>query len=155
MAKSFREKLAEIKPDLPHVQDIEPKMAKKWGEGTIVMPTMQEVDELMKKVPKGKLVTINQIRENLAAKHGATISCPIVTGIFARISAGAAGEWLDEGRKRVTPFWRTLKAKGEINEKYPGGLEGQRERLIAEGHEVVQRGKKMYVADFEKRLVKY
>ncbi len=153
MAKSFREKLAEVKPDLPRVQDIDPKMAKKWGEGTIVMPTVQEVDELMKKVPKGKLVTINQIRENLAVKHGATISCPIVTGIFARISAGAAGEWLDEGRKRVTSFWRTLKAKGEINEKYPGGLEGQRERLQAEGHEVVQRGKKMYVADFEKRLV--
>jgi alkylated DNA nucleotide flippase Atl1 len=154
MAKSFREKLAEIKPELPSVQTIQPGMAKKWGQGTIVMPTMQEVDALMKKVPKGKLLTINQMREYLATKHGATISCPIVTGIFARIAAGAAGEWLDEGRKRVTPYWRTLKGKGEINPKYPGGLDGQRERLEAEGHSVEARGKKMYVVDFERKLIK-
>ena len=110
-------------------------------------------DELMRKVPKGKLITINQIRETLAARHGATVACPIVTGILARIAAGAAGEELEEGKKRVTPYWRTLKSGGELNSKYPGGVDGQRERLEGEGHAVRARGKKLVVEDFEHSLV--
>ena len=63
------------------------RMSKKWGTGTLVIPAPIEVDQLMKKVPKGKLTTINEIRLALAAKHNATIGCPLTTGIFAWISA--------------------------------------------------------------------
>ena len=99
--KTFREKLADQK-DLPRVVRISPGMAKQWGPGTIVIPAPREVDDLMKRVPKGKLVTINQIREAVAKRHGATIGCPITTGILARVAAGAAGEDEAEGKKRVT-----------------------------------------------------
>lgn len=98
------------------------------------------------------MTTINQIRERLARRHGATVACPIVTGIHARIAAGAAGEDQAEGKKRVTPYWRTLKSGGEINPKYPGGLDGQRRRLEREGLEVVARGKRMFVRDHERLL---
>ena len=36
----------------------------------------------MKKVSKGKLTTINQLRGILAKKYKTTTACPIVTGIF-------------------------------------------------------------------------
>jgi alkylated DNA nucleotide flippase Atl1 len=152
-SKTFREKLADDK-DLPRVEPISPGMAKQWGPGTIVIATATEVDTIMRSVPKGKLITINQIRDIVAQRHGATIGCPITTGIHARIAAGAAGEDEAEGRKRVTPYWRTLKVGGELNEKYPGGLNGQRARLRAEGHHVVTRGKRMFVEDFGRVLVK-
>jgi alkylated DNA nucleotide flippase Atl1 len=102
-------------------------------------------------VPAGKVTTINEIRKVLAAKHNATICCPITTGIFARIAAGAAEEQ-KEKRTDITPYWRTLKVGGEINEKYPGGVEGQRRLLEKEGHKIVQRGKKFFVVDYEKAL---
>lgn len=70
--KSWREKLEDSK-DLPRVVEITDKMSKRWGTGTVVIPAPKEVDEIMKKVPEGKLVTLNQIREVLAEKHGATI----------------------------------------------------------------------------------
>jgi alkylated DNA nucleotide flippase Atl1 len=152
-SKTFREKLADDK-DLPRVEPISPGMAKQWGPGTIVIATATEVDTIMRSVPKGKLITINQIRDIVAQRHGATIGCPITTGIHARIAAGAAGEDEAEGKKRVTPYWRTLKVGGELNEKYPGGLNGQRARLRAEGHHVVTRGKRMFVEDFGRVLVK-
>ena len=152
MRKTFREKLADQK-DFPRVQPIEGKMVKLWGQGTFVLPAPREVDELMRRVRKGKLVTINQLRETLAERHGATTACPIVTGIFARVAAGAAGEEEAEGKKRVTPYWRTLKGKGELNPKYPGGLDEQRARLEAEGHKVVIRGKRGFVQDYERALV--
>jgi len=151
--KSWSEKLKDNK-DFPRVEEITEKMSKKWGTGTVVIPAPMEVDEIMRKVPQGKLITINDIRAALAKKHNATIGCPICTGIFARIAAGAAEEQKQKGEKNITPYWRTLKAGGEINEKYPGGVEGQKKLLEKEGHEVVQKGKKYFVINFEKSLAK-
>ena len=120
--KSWQEKLADSK-DLPRVEKITEKMSKRWGQGTVVIPAPKDVDEIMKKVPKGKLITINEIRRILAKRHGASIGCPITTGIFAWIAAYAADEAAEEGKKNITPYWRTLKTGGIINEKYPGGVE--------------------------------
>lgn len=150
MKKSWQEKLADDK-GLPKVEKITDKMSKRWGRGTVVIPAPREVDQIMKKVPKGKLTTINQIREALARKHGATIGCPITTGIFAWISAHAAEEAAAEGKKDITPYWRTLKSKGELNEKYPGGVKAQAARLRAEGHTILP-GNPPKVKDFEKFL---
>jgi alkylated DNA nucleotide flippase Atl1 len=151
--RTFREKLADAK-DFPRVQKLTKGMRKRYGPGTIVLPAPGEVDALMRKVPRGRVTTINEIRACLAKRHGATVACPIVTGIHARIAAGAAGEDEAEGKKRVTPYWRTLKGRGEINDKYPGGLNGQRRRLERDGLEVVARGDRLFVRGFEKLLAK-
>jgi alkylated DNA nucleotide flippase Atl1 len=150
--KSWREKLADSR-GLPRVELITEKMSTRWGTGTIVIPAPMEVDELMKRVRKGKLITVNEIRNILAKKHGATIGCPITTGIFAMIAAHAARKAMEEGKTRVTPYWRTLKSDGEINPKYPGDIEAQRARLESEGHKVIQREKKYLVKDYQKHLV--
>jgi alkylated DNA nucleotide flippase Atl1 len=150
--KSWVEKLQDTK-DFPRVEVITEKMSKRWGAGTVVIPSPLEVDALMKSLPEGKLLTINQIREVLAKKHKATISCPITTGIFARIAAGAAEEQRQQGIKDTTPYWRTLKTGGVINPKYPGGVEGQKNLLEKEGHKVIQKGKNHLVVDYEKSLI--
>lgn len=151
--RSFRDKLADSK-DLPRVQPLTGGMERRYGPGTIVLPAPSEVDELMRRVPRGRVTTINEIRESLARRHGATVACPIVTGIHARIAAGAAGEDEADGKKRVTPYWRTLKGDGELNPKYPGGAEGQRRWLESEGVEVVARGKRLVVRDAERLMAR-
>lgn len=150
--KSWVEKLHDSK-DFPRVEEITEKMSKRWGTGTVVIPAPLEVDALMRSVPKGRLVTINLIREVLAKKHKATISCPITTGIFARIAAGAAEEQQQLGIKDITPYWRTLRAGGVINPKYPGGVEGQKKLLEKEGHKIIQKGKNFIVFDYGKMLI--
>jgi len=150
--KSWREKLSDSK-GLPKTGRVEGKMTTRWGTGTMVIPAPLEVDGIMKAVPKGKLITINEIRAKLAARHKVNVCCPITTGIFAWIAANAAEEEAAEGRKRVTPYWRTLKSGGLLNEKYPGGVANLKSRLVAEGHRVVKKGKNLVVADFEKALV--
>lgn len=152
MKRSWRKKLANDR-DLPKVVEITEKMRKRWGEGTVVIPAPREVDEIMRRVPRGKLITINRIREILARKHNTTIGCPITTGIFACIAARAAEEAREEGEKDITPYWRTLKEGGIINEKYPGGAEAQKIILESEGHKIERRGKKFVVVNFEKYLV--
>ena len=146
------EKLNDSK-GLPKVEKITEKLSKRWGTGTIVIPAPIEVDELMRKVPSGKLTTINAIRTALAKKHKATIGCPMTTGIFAWIASHAAEEREQSGEKYITPYWRTLKTGGVLNEKYPGGVEAQKLRLEREGHTVVKKGKKYTVLNYEKSLI--
>ena len=108
----------------------------------------------MRRVPRGKVVTMRELRAALAQRHGATIACPITTGIFAWIAAHTADEAEREGARRITPYWRTLKTGGELNAKYPGGVEAMRAKLEAEGHRVVARGKRFFVENYERALAK-
>jgi alkylated DNA nucleotide flippase Atl1 len=147
--KTWNQKLTDAK-NLPRLEKLEGKAAAKFGEGTLLIPAPLEVDAQMRRVPKGRLVTTNEIRTALAQAHGARIACPLCTGIFARIAAEATEE---AGGKPGNPYWRTLKAGGEINPKYPGGPEAAAKRLKAEGHEVVKKGQRYFVTGFAKALM--
>ena len=149
--KSSREKLEDNK-GFPEVYPIDAAKSRRWGTGTFVIPAPLEVDELMRRVPKGKLTTIDQLRKVLARRHGATIACPITTGIFAWIAAHAAAEAEADKQKNVTPFWRTLKSGGELNPKYPGGIRLLKRKLAAEGHTVQHKGNRFFVEGFTDHL---
>jgi hypothetical protein len=149
--KSWREKLADDK-GLPKVCKVSAGRGIRSGEGRMVIAAPREVDALMRQVPKGRVVTINELRAALAKKHKADFACPITTGIFSWIAAHAAAEAEAEGKKRITPFWRTLKLGGEVNPKYPGGVAMLAKRLRAEGHKIVVKGKRTLVADYEKKI---
>jgi hypothetical protein len=148
MRKTAREKL-EVKNDLPKIKQAPPI----WGGGRMVIVHPTEVDALIRKVRKGKLITLDEIRVVLANRHHADICCPMTAGIFVNISAAAAEEDRQAGKKRMTPYWRCLKKKGELNEKFPGGLKGHRIKLEEEGHLVVKKGKRFFVENFEKKLI--
>lgn len=149
--KTWREKLLESK-DLPKVVTLPENAQKHWLGGTVAIPAPVEVDEIMAKVPKGKVITIQEIRQLVALKHGADIGCPLTCGLFSWIAAHAAEEAAAEGERNITPYWRTLKTDGELNPKYPGGIEHQRRLLESEGHKVIQKGKRFVVQDYEKSL---
>jgi hypothetical protein len=131
---------------------MEGRLAEKWGAGLMLIPAPREVNEIMRRIPQGSLTTIQEIRAELARKHEADYTCPITTGIFAWISAHAAEEAGESGTLDITPYWRTLKTGGELNPKYPGGIEELRRKLESEGHEIEQRGKKVFVKNFETAL---
>jgi hypothetical protein len=147
--KSWREKLADDK-DLPKVVRLDDDAAARWGGPTLAIPAPREVDALMRRVPRGRVVTINELRAALAKKHRAAVGCPITTGIFSWMAAHAAAE----GETAIAPYWRTLKAKGELNPKYPGGIPALSALLEAEGHRVIRKGKRFFVADYEKVLLR-
>jgi alkylated DNA nucleotide flippase Atl1 len=151
--KSWREKLADDK-DLPKVVPIPGRMKALREGGTVVVAAPREVEELMRCVPAGRVTTIQQLCEALARRHHATMGCPLTTGIFAWIAANAAEECRAETGRIPTPYWRTLKASGEINPKYPGGAEAAAALLCSEGHTVRQRGARFYVTDFKQTLFK-
>lgn len=146
--KSFNEKLHDSK-DMPTVIEItDPKTISMYrGTKMLIAPPIA-YDEIMRRVPYGKLITADYVRNYLARKHNADFTCPFTAGIFMNIAARASVERkMDE-----TPYWRTLKKDGELNEKYPDGIDNQRMHLEMEGHTIIQKGKRYFVKDYEKNL---
>ncbi len=151
--KTWREKLLDSK-DLPKVVSLKENAQEHWKGTTMAIPSPIEVNQIMAKIPDGKLTTIEEIRKRIAQKHKADIGCPLTCGIFSWIAAHAAMEDAAEGKKKITPYWRTLKTGGALNPKYPGGIEEQRKHLESEGHTIIQKGKKYVVDHYEQSLLK-
>ena len=149
----WREKLD--RPQQPKVVNIPPRMQPRCGRGTMLIPTPRLIDELMRKAPRGKLITIGWMRHQLSERFGADTCCPLTTGIFWRIAAEAAAEELDQGKRPVTPYWRVVRDDGSLMQKIPGGLEAQARQLRAEGHVIERPSAKRLprVKDFERRLL--
>jgi hypothetical protein len=130
-------------------------MAKRFGTGKMLIATPLLVDALIRKVEKGKLVTVRQLRERLAKDFKVDSTCPLTTGIFVRIAAETAEEDLRMGKSEITPYWRVIRDDGSLNEKFPGGVAAQAAHLEEERHTIEPgKGKKPpKVKDFEKALV--
>jgi len=152
--KSWREKLENPPKGLPKVVTGPPKWEKRFGGRRVLVATPLLVDGLIRKVPKGKLVTIRQIRGRLAKDFEADSTCPLTTGIFVRIAAETAEEDLQMGKSDITSYWRVIRDDGGLNEKFPGGVTAQAAHLEEEGHTIEPaKGKNPpRVKDFEKVL---
>jgi hypothetical protein len=152
--KTWREKLADNK-NLPRVIKLNAAAAARWGGRTLVVPAPREIDALMRRVSRGQLTTTNELRAAVARQHRVATACPITSGIFSWIAAHAAAEAEAAGENTITPYWRTLKTNGELNPKYPGGIAALTARLEAEGHHIVQKGKRFFVRDFARHLAQF
>lgn len=136
--------------DMPKIQIISDDASiKKYGGSKMYFAPPIAYDEVMKKVPFRKLITVGEIREYFAQLNHADFTDPITAGIFVSIVAWASYQ----RNENHTPYWRTLKAKGELNPKYPGGVDAQKEKLESEGMVIIQKGRtniRYYVKDYEK-----
>ena len=160
MKKTWQQKL-EDKASLPKVLKLEKgfpcynavhKMGAEAGDD-IVLVNPWEVLEIMKQVPKGKLITISEICKKVAKQHSVEGCCSLTTGIFIMTAANAAEEAARDRKSLNIPYWRTLKSGGFLNPKYPGGQEAHKILLEQEGYNVIQKGKNFLIQDFQEYLV--
>ena len=151
MAKTAKEKLIEQSKKLPRIVQIPKKMEKRFGRGKMLIPKPLDVDAIIRKVKKGKLITQEKIREILTKRFKVKATCPITTGIFTRIVAEAAEEDKKAGKKKITPWWRVLKSDGSLNPKFPGFPKLQTDYLKKEGFTILpgKNKKPPKVEDFE------
>ena len=139
--------------DMPKVQTItDEKSIKKYGGNKMYFAPPIDYDKVMKSVPFGKVITVGIIRDYFAKSSGADFTEPITAGIFVSIVAWASYQRKEDER----PYWRTLKNNGELNPKYPEGIELQKRKLEEEGHTIIQKGRtniRYYVKDYAIKLL--
>ena len=164
MAKTWVEKMAD-KKTMPKILKLEKgfpcynavhSMGAEAGD-KVVLVNASEIAPIMQKVPKGKLISIIEICNIVAKKHKTKGCCSLVAGIQVMTIANAVEEVLVNKIKSDVakiPYWRTVKSHGELNHKFPGGLEGHAKLLEKEGSKIEKKGKRWFVKDYEKFLVK-
>lgn len=149
--KTFNQKLNDSK-DMPKIVIVDDaKSIERYGGKNMLIAAPLDYNSIMAEIPEGKVITITEIRNYLARKYDADFTCPLTAGIFISLAAQAS----DERSEDKIPFWRTLKKDGELNPKYPGGIEYQKEMLEKEGHIIVTRGRKnirYMVEDYQDKL---
>lgn len=149
--KDFNKMLKDSK-DMPKIKIItDQKSIEKYGGDKMYFAPPVDYDKVMKQIPCGKLITVGEIRKYFAKLNDADFTDPITAGIFVSIAAWASEQREDD----KTPYWRTLKAKGELNPKYPGGVEEQKKKLEEEGHKIIKKGRtniRYYVENYEEKL---
>jgi 6-O-methylguanine DNA methyltransferase, DNA binding domain len=135
--------------------DMKPSKTRDPRDGKLMLiPTPLLVAEEIKKAKRGKLVTVSEIRARLAKRFKAQKTCPLVTGIFVNIIAGATEEALAAGKRPTAPWWRVVDDKGRLLAKAPPGVVVQAERLAAEGIVAIPRGTagRFTIMGFDSRL---
>lgn len=118
---------------------------KNWPSGRMLISTPREVASLIASIPYGKTMTLSDLRNTLAAQHGADYACPLTTSIFLRIVAEAAEEARAAGKQELVPYWRVIREDRSLIDKLPEGVEGQANLLRLEGHSIKQKGKKLFL----------
>lgn len=163
MAKTWEEKLQDSDkyPKIIKLEERSPCYNGAAAQGAevgddVVITKKAEVLEEMRNVPEGKLMTMRELCKILAQKHNVKACCTLTTGIFTVTVANAEDELQKDFRGYGIPYWRTLKAEGELNPKYPGGIEGHKKLLEEDGFEVIPKGrskKRFVVKDYENYLI--
>lgn len=85
----------------------------------LLIPTPLMVDAYVRRIPKGKFLTISELRQQMASDYQADHSCPLVTGIQLRIVSEAAWEQMQAGKSsaEVAPFWRVVHPASPLAKK--------------------------------------
>jgi hypothetical protein len=106
------------------------------ARGRMLIPTPMLVARALRRVASARLITPAQLRARLARAAGADFTCPMTTGIFLSIVAGATEEALAGGKPPLAPYWRVVDDRGNLPAKFPPGRARQAAHLRAEGHRV-------------------
>lgn len=89
------------------IVDIPVKMEKFYGKGKMLHPSVEVIEELVKTIPKGFVVTIDLIAKRLAKDFGTDVTCPMRTGnAIKKIAERYSNDNIDF----QIPFWRVIRS---------------------------------------------
>ena len=128
------------------IEVIPKTMEKFFGcSGKMVKPSTDTVKEVVRKIRKGKLATLEQLREKIASDFGVETACPASTTKALQVLSKES---------RPVCYWRIVKKKGELISKFPEGVEGHASLLEKEGFEIDFGKKNPVVVGYDKKLIK-
>ena len=115
--KSWAEKLNCTKPH--EVKPAPISIAGMKAGQIMLVPTPKMIDDFIRAIPQGTSMDVKIMRQQLAAKYNAEVTCPIYTGFHLKTVAEAAFEAFNQGAplNAVTPIWRVLDERTPTTKK--------------------------------------
>ncbi|BDI33672.1 hypothetical protein CCAX7_57230 [Capsulimonas corticalis] len=129
------------------VVDISEALERFFGcSGKMLKPSRATVEALVRSIPENQILTTDLLRAELARRSQVQVTCPYC----AKQALKAIGKAAPDG----APFWRVVKANGELISYFPGGVEGHAALLKDEGFVIDDRPKTPRVQGFKDHLVR-
>jgi len=117
------------------------------GPGKMLLPSLATVAALIEQIPERKLLTTDLLRRQLAAQFNVQGTCPVTTK--------KALQAIGQDASSAIAYWRVIKQNGELNAFFPGGADGQSQKLQQEGFTIDTTGKAPKVKQFKASLVRF
>lgn len=130
-----------------HIEVITVEKCPAFPVGRMLVSTPLDIERVIRRVPAGSILRLDDLRAFLAAESGADYTCPLTAGIFLRVIAEAAEQENALGETNEVPYWRVVRMDGRLIEKLPGGEAAQASRLAEEGVPLTRKGKSIRVTD--------
>jgi len=89
------------------IVDIPSKMEKFYGKGKMLHPAVEEIEELIKTIPKGSIATIDALAKRLATDFGTDVTCPMRIGNSIK---KIAERYSNDNIDFKIPFWRVIRS---------------------------------------------
>jgi 6-O-methylguanine DNA methyltransferase, DNA binding domain len=135
------------------IVEIAPQLERFFGcSGRMLKPCPETLAALIVQIPSGKIVTTDSLRRTLANRFGVEVTCPYDTKMALLAIAHTESDPNQSDPSQPIPYWRVIKANGELMPKHPGGPEAHAARLQAEGFTVDTSGKKPKIKQFKDKL---
>jgi alkylated DNA nucleotide flippase Atl1 len=132
----------------PHVEVLTVAKGAMFPAGRLLIASPLEVQEVIRRIPAGRVLRVSDLRAALALKFRADYTCPLTTGIFLRIVAEATHEERGKAGPMV-PYWRVVRDDGELIDKFPDGVEGHAAKLATDGVDVFHLNNRHVVGNVE------
>src|SRR4051812_1934494 len=110
MTKSAREQRDGAEP----AKVVEDAPGKGGSPRRMLVSSPLEIDAVVRRIPEGRVLTLGELRANLAGNHKADLTCPTTTPQFLRIVALAADEERAAGQAGTAPYWRVIHDDGTM-----------------------------------------
>lgn len=121
--------------------DMQPRVVTDRRRGDrLLLPTPLLVAAELLAVPAGRTLTMSQLRARLALRHDADRTCPLMTGMYAKVIAGAVAHDLEHQRAERWPIWRLVADDGCISRAWPLNALYRATRLRGEGVKLGRKG---------------
>ncbi len=130
------------------IVEIAKNLEKFFGcSGKMLKPCRATVAAFIDEIPADRLVTTELLRKELARRYQVQVTCPYDTRMLLQSIA-------NDPDVQVA-YWRVCKANGELNPKYPGGIDGHAALLKAAGFSIESTGKTKRVKNYKDSLVHF
>jgi len=106
----------------------------------LLLPTPLLIAAEVAAVPIGTTITMSALRARLAARFGADRTCPLMTGMFVKIIAGAVADDLAQRHRARWPVWRLVGDDGRLSTTWPLDALYRATRLREEGVRLGRKG---------------
>lgn len=127
MPATWQEKYDNSRPSYTKVND--KRFADLEAGTSVLIPSPSDIEDEIAALEPGEQINLSELRQRLAASHGADGTCPVMCGMNLRVVAEVAYEALDAGvpAEHLTPVWNAIEPTSNLAKKLKGGPERVRE----------------------------